>query len=90
MRKNDIGTLLAVRSYWSQQGWEYLFWYHGQKKYGYYPVSENGKILFVIVQDDPNYKDFQKNWLVNTVAKWGKEEKEFRYGVLAVKKLTVQ
>lgn len=75
--------------YWSQQGWEYLFWYYGKQKYGYEPVSISEKTLFVIIQDDPSNKNFQKNWLDNTVSKWGKRNYEFKYGSLTTLELKI-
>lgn len=73
--------------YWSQQGWEYLFWYYGEKKYGYYPVPEKAKKLFVIIQDDPSNKSFQENWIKTIVNKWGSLENTFKYGILTVREL---
>lgn len=75
--------------YWMQDGWEYLFWYYGSNYYGYVPQNKNNKILFAIIQDDPNNALFQNNWLKNTVAMWGSKESEFRYGALRVEKLRV-
>lgn len=75
--------------YWSQQGWEYLFQYYGLRKYGYLPLVEKARTLFVIIQDDPSYKSFQDDWLKNTVSKWGVPVKSFRYGVLNVEELHV-
>lgn len=76
--------------YWIQQGWEYLFWYYGEQKYGYAPIPEKAKILFVIVQDDPSKAWFQRDWLKDTVSKWGKETDSFRYGVFTVKELHIE
>lgn len=75
--------------YWSQQAWEYLFWQHGKRKYGYEPITANGKVLFVIVQDDPNSKHFQSEWLKKTVPKWGKQKSSFRQGIFTVRVLAV-
>jgi hypothetical protein len=76
--------------YWEQQGWEYLFWSYGQKKYGYGPVAEKAKTLFVIIQQDPSNQPFQQDWLKNTVSKWGKVEKMFTHGILTTEKLEVE
>lgn len=73
--------------YWSQQGWEYLFWYYGKQKYGYEPVSISEKTLFVIIQDDPSNKSFQENWIKTIVNKWGSLENTFIYGILTVREL---
>ena len=75
--------------YWSQQGWEYLFWYYGKQKYGYEPLHRNTKTLYVIIQDDPSNKNFQRNWLDNTVSRWGKWNYEFKYGILKVTELKI-
>lgn len=75
--------------YWTQDAWEYLFWQYGKSKYGYMPVSENGKTLYVIIQDDPSSESFQQNWLKNTVSKWGEETGSFRQGIFTVKILKV-
>ncbi len=75
--------------YWTQQGWRYLFWSYGKRKYGYEPIAQNAKVLFVIIQDDPSNKAFQNNWLKNTVSKWGKPVKTFKHGVLTTIKLVV-
>ncbi len=72
---------------WMQDGWEYLFWYYGSTKYGYIPENKNSKLLFVIIQDDPGNKNYQNDWLKNTVSKWGEKEGEFRQGALRVEKL---
>lgn len=93
--KREHGKNFSFQSYtipyWSQQGWEYLFWYRGKQKYGYLPVESKGRTLYVIVQDDPSYSTFQANWLKNIVSKWGREDKkqDFQYGVLRVKVLKV-
>lgn len=64
--------------YWSQEGWEYLFWYFGSTKYGYYPSAITHDKLYVIVQRDPGkYQDF---WLKNVVSHWGTLEKKVTYG----------
>jgi hypothetical protein len=76
--------------YFSQQGWEYLFWYRGYKKYGYEPIAQKAKILYVIVQDDPSNKPFQNDWLKNTVSKWGRPTKTFQHGVLTTIKLEIE
>ncbi len=73
--------------YWSQQGWEYLFWYYGKQTYGYEPIPEKAGTLFVIIQDDPSNKLFQEHWLKEIVSKWGRLENSFRYGILTVQKL---
>lgn len=75
--------------YWSQQAWEYLYWEHGGKTYGTQPVIQDGKILFVIIQDDPSTQGFQDAWLKSTVAKWGEEVDEFRIGTFRVKELHI-
>lgn len=76
--------------YWSQQGWEYLFWYYGKQKYGYLPIEEKAKTLFVIIQIDRNNRVFQENWLNNTVNKWGNKKKSFVYGDLEIQELKVE
>lgn len=73
--------------YWTQQGWQYLFWSYGNKKYGYEPITHSSKVLFVIIQDDPSNKGFQEDWLKNTVSKWGSPEKTFKHGILTIIKL---
>jgi len=75
--------------YWTQDAWEYLFWQYGKSQYGYLPVSENGKTLYVIIQDDPSSQKFQQDWLKNTVSKWGEEKGSFRQGIFTVKILNV-
>ncbi len=76
--------------YFSQQGWEYLFWYRGFRKYGYSPIEQKAKILYVIIQDDPSNKPFQNDWLKNTVSKWGKPAKTFQHGIITTIKLDVR
>jgi hypothetical protein len=86
------GKLFSFQSYtipyWLQEEWQYLFWYRGQS-FGYTP-SENAKILFVIIQNDPNNQLYQNNWLKKTVATWGTKETEFRQGALRVQTLQVR
>jgi hypothetical protein len=75
--------------YFWQDGWTYLFWFYGEKKYGYYPVPEKADTLFVIVQDDPSGKQFQDDWLKHTVSKWGTKKESWRYGILETQRLEV-
>lgn len=75
--------------YWSQQGWEYLFWQYGKAKYGYLPVTQNGRTLYVIVQDDPSSKHFQNDWLKYTVSHWGTLKGTFKKGIFTVQILDV-
>lgn len=73
--------------YWWQDGWKYLFWYYGEKKYGTHLKEEKAPLLFVIIQDDPSNKPFQNDWRKNTVSKWGIKQSEFQIGVLTVEVL---
>lgn len=75
--------------YWTQQGWQYLFWFYGRQKYGYEPIDQNAKTLFVIIQDDPSNKPFQNNWLKNTVSKWGTAKGTFKHGIITTIRLDV-
>ncbi len=85
--KNSFAIQSYTIPYWSQQGWEYLFWSYGERKYGRSPVSQKDtKKLFVIIQDDSNSK-YQQEWLKNTVSKWGSVTQTFRYGVLTIREL---
>lgn len=72
--------------YWSPQGWEYLFWYHGKQKYGYEP-SENAEKVFVIIQEDPSSKHYQDVWIKTAVREWGDLQNSFKYGDLTVMEL---
>ena len=89
MNGKDFSFQSYTIPYWSQQGWEYNFWQYGRSKYGYMPVTKDGKTLFVIIQDDPSTQYYQDNWLKNTVPKWGKETASFRKGIFTVKILSV-
>lgn len=75
--------------YWTQDAWEYVFWQYGKLKYGYEPVTQDGKTLFVIIQDDPSSLGFQKDWLLKTVSKWGTLKDTFREGIFTVQVLSV-
>lgn len=75
--------------YWTQQGWQYLFWSYGRGKYGYEPINQNAKTLFVIIQDDPSNKQYQSDWLKNTVSKWGIVKGTFKHGIITTMKLEV-
>lgn len=91
----SAGLPFAIQSYtipyWSQEGWTYLFWSHGYKNYGKFPLDQNhSNKLFVIIQDDPGSQQFQRDWLKNTVSKWGTTEKTFRYGALTTRKLLLE
>ncbi len=70
--------------YWTQEGWRYLFWYYGKSHYGYLPVEEKAKTLFVIVQDDPSDKSFQNSWLNFTIPKWGNIISSKKFGILTL------
>lgn len=76
--------------YWSQEAWEYLFLQYGKNKYGYMPVKEKAKKLFVIIQDDPSNKKLQNFWIKNEVNNWGTKNAEFRYGILQVQELKIE
>lgn len=76
--------------YWTQQGWEYLFWHYGVTKFGYEPIKEKANLLFVIVQDDPSNKNYQNMWLNEKVSKWGKEVDAFKVGILTVRVLSIE
>lgn len=71
--------------YWKQEGWQYLFWYHGAGKPGYTSQDEKVKTLFVIIQRD--FSNYQEDWLKNQVEKWGMLEDVFQEGILEVRKL---
>lgn len=72
--------------YWSQQAWEYLFWYDSQKNN--LNIPRNGaKNIFVIVQKDISSPLYQKEWLDKTVNTWGMQTDSFHYGILEVKQL---
>ncbi len=75
--------------YWMQEGWIYLFWQYGFKKYNYLPIKEKAGKLYVIVQDDNNI-EFQNNWLNGTVVTWGKQIKQKRIGTLSILSLQVE
>lgn len=75
--------------YWTQQGWQYLFWFYGRKKYGYEPIDQKAKTLFVIIQEDPSNKQYQNDWMKNTVSKWGIAKKTFKHGIITTMKLEV-
>ncbi|HSW75704.1 MAG TPA: glycosyltransferase family 39 protein [Candidatus Saccharimonadales bacterium] len=77
--------------YWSQEGWRYLFWSYGTKKYGIMPSEQkNVKKLFVIVQDDPRNVSYQEDWLKKTVSTWGIAQSTFRYGILTTRELKLR
>lgn len=75
--------------YWMQEGWIYLFWQYGFKKYNYLPIKEKAGKLYVIVQDDNNI-EFQNNWLNGTVVTWGRQIKQKRIGTLSILSLQVE
>mgnify|MGYP001574864384 CR=1 FL=1 len=61
----------------------------GERKYGYSPVAQNGKTLYVIIQDDLSSKRFQDDWIKYTVSKWGDYQESFRNGIFMVRVLSV-
>jgi 4-amino-4-deoxy-L-arabinose transferase-like glycosyltransferase len=73
--------------YWSQQGWEYLFWYYGGQKYGYQPIPFHAEKFFVIIQDDPSSRDTQDYWLRHVVSQWGTLKSQKKIGILTLQEL---
>lgn len=74
--------------YWSQQGWEYLFWSYGESKYGYEPIAQHAQTLYVIVQRENTV--YQQNWLKNTVTTWGTQQKKYTHGSLTTLVLSIK
>jgi hypothetical protein len=72
--------------YYTQQGWEYLFWYYSKRNQKNEPVQTEN-ILFVIVQPDHVDPSHEQAWLHNVVKNWGREVKNKKIGSLTVKEL---
>ena len=90
IRKDAQGEKFSIQAYpipyWSQQGWEYLFWYDGSGDINTMPVSGADK-LFVITQPDIGNPKFQQKWLKETVSAWGKEFNKHKVGNLNVREI---
>lgn len=72
--------------YWLPQAWDYLFWYYGKDNKNDMRIDSKAKILYVIIQDDPEHL-FQSIWLRDVVSKWGKEEQRVRFGGIELRKI---
>lgn len=54
--------------------YEYLFWWYGQRKYGYIPGSKKEGTLYLLIEPDPQKPWSHKGWL-ETAINVGKVEK---------------
>lgn len=75
--------------YFWQDAWKYLFNWYGKKTYGYTPVAEKAKYLYVFIQKDWSNQGFQKSWYHNTVTSWGTKHRTANFGDITVEELLV-
>lgn len=73
--------------YFWQDGWIYLFWYVGSRKYGYVPDKGRSDVLYVIIQKDGSNPNFQNTWYTKTVSTWGRKTDVFQIGEFTVEEL---
>lgn len=53
-----------ITPYWADQNFQYLFNWHGQKRYGYAPYRNSGDLIYVIIEPEPYLGiKFQQDWL---------------------------
>lgn len=67
--------------------YDYLIWWHGEKKYGYKPHNEKKGLFYLLIEKDPQKPWSYKGWL-ETVIKEGEviEEKELPSGFIIQKR----
>ena len=68
--------------------YDYLIWWHGQKKYNYIPYKEKRRTFYLLIEPDPGKPWSYKGWL-ETVIKTGKvvETKTLPNGFIVQKRL---
>lgn len=76
-----------VLPYWGDEAWQYLFKWHGQKKYGYLPERNGGDVIYIIYEPDPFMaKQIQKPWLEKFNGDYQKLQ-DFSVGEVRVRKM---
>lgn len=68
--------------------YDYLLWWHGERKYNYLPYQEKKGTFYLLIEPDPHKPWTYKGWL-ETVVKTGKviEEKKLPSGFIIQKRL---
>jgi len=71
-RSKNFGVLVFSPPIYTYP-YDYLFWWHGQRKYGYIPYSEKKGTFYLLMEPDPQKPWTYKGWM-ETVVKTGKIE----------------
>lgn len=86
-RGNPFGLLIFTPPV-STDHYDYLVWWHGERKYGYLPSSSKEGVFYLLIEPDP-YKPWSYNGWLQTVIKTGTviETKELRSGLIVQKRV---
>lgn len=75
-----------ITPYWADENWQYMFKWHGLKKYGYIPERRSGNPMYLIYEPDPFLPEMQKNWLKEFRKNAGKKIETFRISQYKIEK----
>lgn len=84
-RKSFTYEAFTIPYFW-RDGWQYMFLYYGQKKYGYIPSDEKGIYHYVIWEDDRS--GFLKKWYQEKIVPRGEIVAKIQVGNVHVERRT--